>query len=81
MITKSMFNSWVYDSTFLMTLLVANMSSCFPEEKVHRIELIMYQKPDKIPGKLQDRSWEKQEKTSFSSFTFLLLIFAKDYCK
>lgn len=70
MSTKSMFNSLVYDSAFLMTVLVANMSSCFPEEKVHRNELIMCQKPDKIPGKLQDRSWEKQEKTAFHPLPF-----------
>lgn len=62
-------------------MLVTNMSSCFPEQNIHRNTLIMYQKPDKIPGKLQDRSWEKQDKNSFSSFAFLLLIFAKDYCK
>lgn len=64
-----------------MTVLVANMSNCFPEQKVQKNELIMYQKPDKIPGKLQDRSWEKQEKNRFPSFIFLLLIFAKDYYK
>lgn len=79
MSTKSIYvNSWVYDSISLVTAVVVNMSSSILEKKVHRKEKILYQIPDRFQTKYKI---EFERNNTFSSFTFLLLIFAKDYSK
>lgn len=71
-------NSWVYGSISLVTAVVVNMSSSISEKKVHRKEMLLYQTPDTFQTKYKI---EFERNNSFSSFTFLLLMFAKDHSK